>query len=152
MFIQFLAEHGNRVAKAEKKPRRNIQYADICNSPFLTLPLTRAQLNFTANAVHRLRQTEFLMDVVPRTVPYKKIVERKAKEAKEAAQAVPENGPAITNSVTNGASGEATTGLVENGEDPNAQLEREMQSQKAAAGPSEKTNGHHEDEDVEMAE
>lgn len=29
MFIQFLAEQGNRVAKSEKKPRRNIQYADI---------------------------------------------------------------------------------------------------------------------------
>jgi len=144
MFIQYLAEQGNRVAKEAKKPRRNIQYADI------------------SNAIHRLPQTEFLTDVVPRTVPYKKIVERKAKEAKDAAQAALENGAAAAAAAangTNGTSGEAAAEAgedAEKAEDPNAQIEREIraQSEKAPVEPVEKTNGHREDKDgdVEMAE
>lgn len=39
LFIQYLAEQGHRVVKSERKPRRNIQYRDLCTFPFLTPPL-----------------------------------------------------------------------------------------------------------------
>ncbi|EPE32512.1 Histone-fold containing protein [Glarea lozoyensis ATCC 20868] len=60
MFIQYLAEQGHTVVKSERKPRRNIQYRDL------------------ANAVARLDNLEFLVDVVPRTVPFKTIKTSKA--------------------------------------------------------------------------
>lgn len=114
------------------------------------------------------------MDIVPRTVPYKKIVERKAKEAEEKkAQEVALENVAVTTNGINGASDEATADAtvgatseakskedaeVAGAEDPSAQIEREIraQSEKVAVEPVEveKTNGHKEDEDgdVEMAE
>lgn len=136
-------------------------------SIYLSLAIRFAKLkNSPANAVHRLRQTEFLMDIVPRTVPYKRIVERKAKEEKAAAQLALENGVPIVNG-TNGAVGEdaaekatstepiaeGSNARAESAEDPNAQLERESQLQSEKT--TEKTNGHHEeneDPDVEMAD
>lgn len=30
MFIQYLAAEGHNMAKAERKPRRNVQYKDLC--------------------------------------------------------------------------------------------------------------------------
>lgn len=30
LFIQYLAEQGHNVAKLDKKPRRNVQYKDLC--------------------------------------------------------------------------------------------------------------------------
>lgn len=149
MFIQFLAEQGHRVAKSEKKPRRNIQYADI------------------ANAVQRCTKTEFLTDVVPRTTPYKKIVERRAKEEKAAAELATlqpiVDGEATSTPLANGAAnGTSTAPAPEAMEDvatadPNAQLEREMeiraQSEKtASAAPVRNTNGHSINEDIEMAD
>jgi hypothetical protein len=38
MFIQYLAEQGHNVVKAERKPRRNIQYRDLCSSSHPLLP------------------------------------------------------------------------------------------------------------------
>jgi hypothetical protein len=32
MFIQYMAEQGHNVVKSERKPRRNIQYRDLCTS------------------------------------------------------------------------------------------------------------------------
>ncbi|KAF7947899.1 hypothetical protein EAE96_008973 [Botrytis aclada] len=32
MFIQYMAESGHNVVKSERKPRRNIQYRDLCKS------------------------------------------------------------------------------------------------------------------------
>ncbi|KAK0388610.1 hypothetical protein NLU13_4853 [Sarocladium strictum] len=55
MFLQRLAEESHNQAKLERKPRRNIQYKDV------------------ANAVASHDHLEFLEDVVPKTVPYKKI-------------------------------------------------------------------------------
>ncbi|KAK9424348.1 putative Histone-fold-containing protein [Seiridium unicorne] len=55
MFIQHLASKALDQAKAERKPRRNIQYKDI------------------ANAVHGHDNLEFLEDLVPKTVKFKDI-------------------------------------------------------------------------------
>ncbi|KAI9658212.1 MAG: hypothetical protein M1829_006816 [Trizodia sp. TS-e1964] len=62
LFIQYLAEQGHNVVKAERKPRRNIQYKDI------------------ANAVSRIDNLEFLSDVVPKTLPYKLYKEKMARD------------------------------------------------------------------------
>ncbi|KAF2838654.1 histone-fold-containing protein [Patellaria atrata CBS 101060] len=69
MFVQYLVEQTHNVVKAERKPRRNIQYKDV------------------ANAVARIDNLEFLSDVVPRTTTYKK-----AKEAISKAVASATNG------------------------------------------------------------
>ncbi|KAI1457468.1 histone-fold-containing protein [Annulohypoxylon moriforme] len=55
MFIQYLAGEGFNMARTERKPRRNIQYKDL------------------ASAVAAKENLEFLEDVVPKTVPYKRI-------------------------------------------------------------------------------
>ena len=52
-FLQYLVEQTHQVARADRKPRRNIQYKDV------------------ANAVARHDNLEFLTDVVPRTTTYK---------------------------------------------------------------------------------
>ncbi|KAK5998258.1 DNA polymerase epsilon subunit C [Cladobotryum mycophilum] len=54
MFIQHLADEAYTQAKLERKPRRNIQYKDI------------------ANAISHQDHLEFLEDVAPKTVPFKK--------------------------------------------------------------------------------
>ncbi|RFU32057.1 hypothetical protein B7463_g4269, partial [Scytalidium lignicola] len=59
LFIQYLSEQAHNVVKSERKPRRNIQYRDL------------------SNAVARNDNLEFLSDVVPRTVPYKQVKEKK---------------------------------------------------------------------------
>ncbi|KAH8808866.1 histone-fold-containing protein [Xylogone sp. PMI_703] len=59
LFIQYLAEQAHNVVKSERKPRRNIQYRDL------------------SNAVARHDNLEFLSDVVPRTVPYKQVKDKK---------------------------------------------------------------------------
>ncbi|OAQ94615.1 histone-fold protein [Purpureocillium lilacinum] len=56
MFIQHLAEAALNQAKTERKPRRNIQYKDV------------------ANAVAHQDNLEFLEDVAPKTIPFKKIL------------------------------------------------------------------------------
>jgi len=63
MFLQHLVEQSYNIVKSERKPRRNIQYRDV------------------ANAVARVENLEFLSDVVPKTVPYKQVKQRAAKEA-----------------------------------------------------------------------
>ncbi|KAI1396230.1 hypothetical protein F4819DRAFT_504651 [Hypoxylon fuscum] len=55
MFIQELSKQAFAVARADKKPRRNIQYKDL------------------AGAVSHLDHLEFLEDVIPKTVPYKAV-------------------------------------------------------------------------------
>ncbi|KAI5242934.1 histone-fold-containing protein [Aureobasidium subglaciale] len=68
LFLQYLVEQTQNVVKAEKKPRRNIQYKDV------------------ASAVARVDNLEFLSDVVPKTVSYKEHKARKQREEKEAGQ------------------------------------------------------------------
>ncbi|KAI9679462.1 MAG: hypothetical protein M1817_005484 [Caeruleum heppii] len=78
MFIQYFAEQGHNVVKSERKPRRNIQYKDL------------------ASAVSKVDHLEFLSDVVPKTIPYKLYMEKKAKDATN-------GGPADgVHSITNG--------------------------------------------------
>ncbi|THX12937.1 histone-fold-containing protein [Aureobasidium pullulans] len=68
LFLQYLVEQTQNVVKAEKKPRRNIQYKDV------------------ASAVARVDNLEFLADVVPKTVTYKEHKARKQRDEKEAGQ------------------------------------------------------------------
>ncbi|KAF2261356.1 histone-fold-containing protein [Lojkania enalia] len=59
MFIQHLATTTHNVVKAERKPRRNIQYRDV------------------ASAVAKTDNLEFLVDVVPKTLTYGEFKKRK---------------------------------------------------------------------------
>ncbi|CAD0098692.1 unnamed protein product [Aureobasidium mustum] len=65
LFLQYLVEQTQNVVKAEKKPRRNIQYKDV---------------------VARVDNLEFLADVVPKTVNYKEHKAKKQREEKEPGQ------------------------------------------------------------------
>lgn len=66
MFIQHLATTTHNVVKAERKPRRNIQYRDV------------------SSAIAKTDNLEFLVDVVPKTTTYKDF--KKKQEEKERAK------------------------------------------------------------------
>jgi DNA polymerase epsilon subunit 4 len=66
MFIQHMATTTHNVVKAERKPRRNIQYRDV------------------ATAVAKTDNLEFLVDVVPKTTTFKEFKKKQAE--KEAAK------------------------------------------------------------------
>ncbi|PVI03173.1 histone-fold-containing protein [Periconia macrospinosa] len=66
MFIQHLATTTHNVVKAERKPRRNIQYRDV------------------SSAVAKTDNLEFLTDVVPKTITMKEY--KKREEAKKKAK------------------------------------------------------------------
>ncbi|KAM4064663.1 histone-like transcription factor (CBF/NF-Y) and archaeal histone domain-containing protein [Hirsutella rhossiliensis] len=55
MFIQHISDAAHTQAKLERKPRRNIQYKDV------------------ATAVSHQDNLEFLEDIIPKTVPFRKI-------------------------------------------------------------------------------
>lgn len=79
MFIQHLATTTHNVVKAERKPRRNIQYRDV------------------SSAIAKTDNLEFLVDVVPKTTTYKdfkKKQDEKEKAKKETAAAAGQNGEA----------------------------------------------------------
>ncbi|KAF2204047.1 histone-fold-containing protein [Delitschia confertaspora ATCC 74209] len=80
MFIQHLATTTHNVVKAERKPRRNIQYRDV------------------ANAIAKTDNLEFLVDVVPKTMTYK---EFKAKRKEKGLPDTPTT--TVTAEKTNGA-------------------------------------------------
>jgi DNA polymerase epsilon subunit 4 len=63
MFIQHLATTTHNVVKAERKPRRNIQYRDV------------------SSAISKTDNLEFAVDVVPKTTTYKEF--KKKQEDKE---------------------------------------------------------------------
>ncbi|KAJ5325725.1 hypothetical protein MYU51_000627 [Penicillium brevicompactum] len=103
MFIKYLAEQGHNVVKAERKPRKTVQYKDL------------------ASAVSHTDNLEFLSDVIPKTTTYKQFKEKKAKDAAE--QTTMEKGQRTLNGAgvppppANGSSmGEATP----QGEEPSA--------------------------------
>ncbi|KAJ5457693.1 hypothetical protein N7475_009081 [Penicillium sp. IBT 31633x] len=79
MFIKYLAEQGHNVAKAERKPRKTVQYKDL------------------AAAVSHTDNLEFLADVIPKTTTYKQFKEKKAKDA--ANQGAMEKGQRTLNGV-----------------------------------------------------
>ncbi|KND88488.1 DNA polymerase epsilon subunit C [Tolypocladium ophioglossoides CBS 100239] len=132
MFIQHLADAAHTQARAERKPRRNIQYKDV------------------ANAVSHQDSLEFLEDVVPKTVPLKKVrATAKATQARLRGDKSPENRPASSHAARPTANGNGSKATIVNGEgapfsvplraddradDPNEQLELEMRQ--AAAGRS----------------
>ncbi|KAK5011871.1 hypothetical protein LTR60_004681, partial [Cryomyces antarcticus] len=69
MFLQYLVEQTHNVVRSDRtnnnnKPRRNLQYRDV------------------ANAVARIDNLEFLSDVVPKTMTFKALKEKEAKEGK----------------------------------------------------------------------
>lgn len=83
MFIQHLATTTHNVVKAERKPRRNIQYRDV------------------AAAVAKTDNLEFLVDVVPKTMTYKEFKKRREEKGMP-------KGPGLEK--LNGAAGGATNG------------------------------------------
>ncbi|KAL2070724.1 hypothetical protein VTL71DRAFT_13750 [Oculimacula yallundae] len=89
MFIQYLSEQAHNVVRSEKKPRRNIQYRDL------------------ANAVSHHDNLEFLVDIVPKTMPYK--------EAKKLA-ANPANASNSKVAKTNGESSNSASNSIEAGQ------------------------------------
>ncbi|EXF73935.1 histone-like transcription factor and archaeal histone [Colletotrichum fioriniae PJ7] len=136
MFIQYLAAEGHNMAKAERKPRRNVQYKDL------------------STAVNHHDNLEFLEDVIPKTVPYKQIKDsaaaarlnpRKAdQEPKKRQSTLKTKGAnAGASSDSNGVNGSATAAVLDpvtaviHSDDPSAQLVAEA---RRAAG----------DEDVDM--
>ncbi|KAF3936175.1 hypothetical protein ABW19_dt0202594 [Dactylella cylindrospora] len=69
MFIQELSKSAHRMTKVEKKPRKNIQYKDL------------------ANAVARLDNLDFLSDVIPKTVPFSKVLEKRGGQSAKGSSA-----------------------------------------------------------------
>lgn len=158
LFIQYLAEQGHRVVKSERKPRRNIQYRDLCMTACLYVFMAQANPEL-ANAVAHLDNLEFLVDVVPRTVPFKQVREKKAPSNSKAADGESSAVPGQTTLdgrtlLVNGANGAQHGGIVDDVDDgsaadPNAQLELETR-RATAASASHDQNGWLEPRDVEM--
>ncbi|KAF7519501.1 hypothetical protein G7054_g13068 [Neopestalotiopsis clavispora] len=129
LFIQHLATKALDQAKAERKPRRNIQYKDI------------------ASAVHGHDNLEFLEDLVPKTVKFKDIKQRTrrrrapapngTKKHKSSASRSSLNGGSVNidSILGNGTAAAAAGGAKSQGQsdgddsgaaDPNDQLQLEM--------------------------
>src|SRR6187402_3473605 len=142
MFIQYLAEQGHNVVRSERKPRPNIQYRDLCKPPYRSIslspiPCIQPSNIPTANAVSHLDNLEFLVDVVPKTIPFKEVKEKKSaagagktngESSIEAGQSTLDGKKPMLNG-TNGFGGHAAEPVVvddEEGGDPNAQLEMEI--------------------------
>jgi len=137
MFIQHLATTTHNVVKAERKPRRNIQYRD------------------TASAVAKTDNLEFLVDVVPKTMSYKEFKKRKDESEKVKASVAAKNGSTVDKdkNVEGGAEAE------KNG-DVEGEVEEEVvvvatssnlppNPFAAAAGAKSRTNGHAKKDEVE---
>jgi len=140
MFIQYMAEQGHNVVKSERKPRRNIQYRDL------------------SNAVARLDNLEFLVDIVPRTIPYKQVKEKKVPQGPnltngESSMETGQTTLDVRGTVLNGANGFGHDGVGDDGEgaaDPNAQLEMEIRGARSSSGSGD-VNGEKISQDVEMS-
>lgn len=162
MFIQHLADASHTQAKLERKPRRNIQYKDVGTFPpsRSCTPCSRPSLltdtGAPANAVSLQDNLEFLEDIIPKTVPYRKIkaaakeTQARLRGEKPIDELLPDSSHAAsaTAPLANGI-GAADAAIV-NGEgltfrmprraddradDPNDQLELEMR-QAELVGPS----------------
>ncbi|KAK1237814.1 hypothetical protein MKX07_003650 [Trichoderma sp. CBMAI-0711] len=84
MFIQHLTEEAHTQAKLERKPRRNIQYKDV------------------ANAISHRDHLEFLEDVAPKTIPFKKA--KAINQARLRGEPLPDSASASTNGTTHASS------------------------------------------------
>lgn len=79
LFIQYLAEQGHSMAKLDRKPRRNIQYKDLCRSPRHLKHCPRANNQPPpASAVTHKDNLEFLDDTIPKTIPYREVKQKAA--------------------------------------------------------------------------
>ncbi|CAM1511206.1 Fc.00g087190.m01.CDS01 [Cosmosporella sp. VM-42] len=136
MFVQHLTDEAHTQAKLERKPRRNIQYKDVGEHPrpHPTPFLNQTLLTPPANAVSHQDNLEFLEDVVPKTVPFKKIkAAARATQARLRGENPPDEKTAAA-PVANGTSKSIVNGdLRARDDDPNEQLELEMRQ---AAGQS----------------
>ncbi|KAF2129343.1 hypothetical protein P153DRAFT_422968 [Dothidotthia symphoricarpi CBS 119687] len=108
MFIQHLATTTHNVVKAERKPRRNIQYRDV------------------SAAVGKTDNLEFLVDVVPRTVTWREFKKRQGEkvEGREKAEGKEKEGKEGGKKATKG-----ETAVVEEEE---AEMEAEAEVEKYA--------------------
>jgi hypothetical protein len=122
MFIQHLATTTHNVVKAERKPRRNIQYRD------------------TASAVAKTDNLEFLVDVVPKTMSYKEFKKRKEESEKLKASVVAKNG-AVDTDVDEGAEKVLDSSLDEEVEVVASSSNLPPNPFAAAAGAKSRTNG-----------
>lgn len=102
MFIQHLTEEAHTQAKLERKPRRNIQYKDV------------------ANAISHRDHLEFLEDVAPKTIPFKKA--KAINQARLRGELLPESASASTNgtasSKSKSAAAKAVNGQAKAGTNP----------------------------------
>ncbi|KAK0119782.1 hypothetical protein ONS95_011215 [Cadophora gregata] len=137
MFIQYLSEQAHNVVRSEKKPRRNIQYRDL------------------ANAVAHHDNLEFLVDIVPKTIPYKeakKIASGPSKTNGESSVEVGQTTLDILKPTANGTNGFGAhdTSLDDDeADDPNAQLEKESRRVRLSTG-STISESQNQGQDVEM--
>lgn len=148
MFVQYLAEQAHNVVKSERKPRRNIQYRDV------------------ANAVARNDNLEFLGDIVPQTVPYKAVKEKKpapglntnGEGSIEAGQTTLDGKkPMMNGGPMNGFASHGGQVVLDDEDDsnPNTQLEMEIRGagarDRTSTGSAGAANGKQASEDVEMS-
>ncbi|PHH88642.1 hypothetical protein CDD83_7272 [Cordyceps sp. RAO-2017] len=132
MFIQHLADAAHTQVKLERKPRRNIQYKDV------------------ANAVSHQDNLEFLEDVIPKTVPFRKVkASARETQARLRGEKTAEGGSTSSRAavapIANGAKAAIVNGddvafrlprrVDDRQADPNEQLQLEMR-QATRAGPS----------------
>ncbi|KAK4041724.1 hypothetical protein C8A01DRAFT_45157 [Parachaetomium inaequale] len=133
LFVQYLTGEAQNMTKLERKPRRNIQYKDMGETP-------------PSNAVTHQDNLEFLEDIIPKTTSYKEIKGKTAAararvsgEKTAGAAAAEDERPADgmpngkrPKSIMNGAASPAANGfsrgrvLSSDAVDPNDQLETEM--------------------------
>ncbi|KAI6711578.1 hypothetical protein PZA11_000129 [Diplocarpon coronariae] len=138
MFIQYLTERAHDVVKSEKKPRRNIQYRDL------------------ANAVSHHDNLEFLVDIVPKTMPYKEAKKLAAGPSKTNGESSVEAGQTTLDSVrpmANGTNGNATyPTTIDDDEDadPNEQLKMESRAPRLSSGSTISNPVSNGPRDVEM--
>ncbi|KFY24499.1 hypothetical protein V491_02139 [Pseudogymnoascus sp. VKM F-3775] len=147
-FIQHLSTSAHSVVRSERKPRKNIQYRDL------------------AAAVARMDTLEFLSDVVPRTVTFKEVKAKKAREGKENGEAGLDAGQttlggkgfeAVVADSQNGRRESLQADDTENADDEDADPERQLQMESQGARtsfesePKPKKGRTDDDGDVEMS-
>lgn len=132
MFIQYLANEGQNMAKMDRKPRRNVQYKDLGKLLLFLNLLSERETKLKpaspeANAVNHHDNLEFLEDVIPKTIPYKKIKDQAAisRANPRKADSEPKKRQSTTNGVNGTAAGPAAAAAAMQDDDPNAQLEAE---------------------------
>ena len=132
MMIQHLATTTHNVVKAERKPRRNIQYRDV------------------SGAVSKTDNLEFLVDVVPKTTQYgawrkrkaldlEQEVRGKAKEGNEGSLAGEDKGKGVE-AETETSKGAIANGMTQTTLPPISIGSEAAQSLLARAGPSQATS------------